>query len=515
MDWTAGYAADIEYVAGFHRDHGPAYLNFVCVANGFEPVRIDRPFTYCELGFGRGLTIDVLAATNPQGRFFGVDFNPAHVNGARRLADAAGLSNVTLLENSFEELFDRNLDLPPFDFIVLHGVYAWVSAQNRQHLRRFLRDFLKPGGIAYVSYNAMPGWTSALPLQRLIREHAALHSGRSDARLTEARAFVNRMVELKAAYFANNPTLAARLGDLASGLPQYLVHEYLNAHFEPMYHADVARQLFDDSKLQFAGSADLPLAFPALYLTQETQQLLATVPDAATAETVKDYFLDTSFRKDVYTRGARPLGRQKLIESLDQFGVALCGPREQVDPKTIKLPFGEIVARDDLHGPLLDALASRPHGFGELAALPAMQGVPPAQRVRAVSLLVATSHAMIYPTHTSADAMRTSRAMNLALTEHAGQGDDFQVLASPLLGSAIPVTFVGELVYRQLAERGAVNDAAAIAARAWEILSLQGRHLEKDGRKIESGAANIAELARLVEQVVAQRVPVWRQLGIA
>jgi hypothetical protein len=30
MDWTAGYASDIEYTAGFYREQSPAYLNFAC-----------------------------------------------------------------------------------------------------------------------------------------------------------------------------------------------------------------------------------------------------------------------------------------------------------------------------------------------------------------------------------------------------------------------------------------------------------------------------------------------------
>ena len=513
MDWTAGYTADIEYVAGFYRELSPTHLNFACVANGFEPVRTDRPYTYCELGSGRGVTIDVLAAANPNGHFYGVDFNPAHVRGARQLAESADLSNVTLLENSFEELVEGKVrDLPQFDFIVLHGVYTWVSAENRKHVRRFISDFLKLGGIVYVTYNAMPGWASALPLQRLVREFASLRSARSDVRLDDARAFVRRMNELQAEYFTGNP-VGPRLQALMSSHPNYLVHEYLNEYFEPFYHADVARQLFDECKVQFVGSADLPLAFPSLYLTQEKLDLLATVHDATTAETAKDYFLNTSFRKDIYVRGARSLNKQRQLDALSRFGLALHVPRDQVKLK-MQLTFGEITAREELYGPILDALATRPHGFSELAALPAMQGKLIAHIVQAASLLIASSQAAAYSLQSSPDAARTSRAMNLALTEQARLGEDFQVLASPLLGSAIPVTPIGSLVYRLLAEAGASSSAGEIAARAWKIMSSLGRHLEKDNKKIEGDEANIAELTRLVDQVLTQRLPLWRQLGI-
>lgn len=53
MDWTEGYASDVEYTAGFYREQAPAFLNFTCLLNGVEPVDLSRPFTYFELGFGR------------------------------------------------------------------------------------------------------------------------------------------------------------------------------------------------------------------------------------------------------------------------------------------------------------------------------------------------------------------------------------------------------------------------------------------------------------------------------
>ena len=38
MDWTEGYASDIEYTAGFYREQAPAYLNFTCLLNGVDEI---------------------------------------------------------------------------------------------------------------------------------------------------------------------------------------------------------------------------------------------------------------------------------------------------------------------------------------------------------------------------------------------------------------------------------------------------------------------------------------------
>ncbi|MRW83348.1 hypothetical protein GJ698_04505 [Pseudoduganella sp. FT26W] len=79
------------------------------------------------LDFGRGLTAQLLAGANPMGQFYAADFNPALA-----LAREAQLPNLTRLENSFEDLAPGQVTLPQFDFITLHGIYSWATAENRR-----------------------------------------------------------------------------------------------------------------------------------------------------------------------------------------------------------------------------------------------------------------------------------------------------------------------------------------------------------------------------------------------
>jgi SAM-dependent methyltransferase len=97
---------------------------------------------------------------------------PGHIVTANELGEAAQLPNVQHLEKSFAQLAAGEVDLPPLDFITMHGVYSWITPENRRHIVDFMARYLKPGGIVYVSYNAMPGWSAATPLQRLVLEHA-------------------------------------------------------------------------------------------------------------------------------------------------------------------------------------------------------------------------------------------------------------------------------------------------------------------------------------------------------
>jgi ubiquinone/menaquinone biosynthesis C-methylase UbiE len=124
-DWSQGYVTDVLYTEHFFRELSPAWINYVAALNGCQPRALDPGFTYMELGCGLGQTVALLAGAHPQGRFYGVDFNPAHVDWGRRYAAQAGIGNVEFLERSFLDMTAQ--EVPECDFIVLHGVYTWVG----------------------------------------------------------------------------------------------------------------------------------------------------------------------------------------------------------------------------------------------------------------------------------------------------------------------------------------------------------------------------------------------------
>ena len=112
-----------------------------------------EPFRYFELGYGQGVSLNVHAAVN-RGEFWGTDFNPEHVTFARRMAEPG--APVHLLELSFEDIAECD-DLPQFQVIVAHGIWSWITETSRAAILRFVDKHLVPGGLLYLSYNALPG----------------------------------------------------------------------------------------------------------------------------------------------------------------------------------------------------------------------------------------------------------------------------------------------------------------------------------------------------------------------
>ena len=162
--WNDGYVTETAYTSGFYREISPGWLAMAALLLGHRPPDLSRPFRWAELGSGHGFSASVFASAFPQAEFWGFDFNPAHVESARLTASRAGLSNVHFEEASFAELAARgDAALPEFDFVVGHGIYSWVSRENQRHILDFFRRRLRPGGLGYLGYNALPGWASMLP----------------------------------------------------------------------------------------------------------------------------------------------------------------------------------------------------------------------------------------------------------------------------------------------------------------------------------------------------------------
>jgi SAM-dependent methyltransferase len=228
----AGYISDVAYVRHFIDELIPSRLRLAAATGGVTPPPADD-FDYCEIGCAHGDTTAALAAAHPRARFLGVDIVREHIVSAKKLARDGALENVGFLESDFEALIEE--DIGDFDFIAAHGVLSWISPEKRRALERFVQAKLKPGGLFYVSYNAMPGWSGVEPLRQLLLSPLG---GSPDAPTMERAKlglhFAQTMANAGAEYFARNPSSNDMLATMTKvGLP-YVVHEYLPDHWSPM-----------------------------------------------------------------------------------------------------------------------------------------------------------------------------------------------------------------------------------------------------------------------------------------
>lgn len=504
--WTGGYMAEINYTYGFYRELTPAMLQFAMLAAGMRAPSFAQPRTYCELGCGQGLTANLLAAANPHIDFHATDFNPGQIAGAQDLAAAAGTPNIRFYEDSFAEFAARS-DLPDFDAISLHGIYSWISTENRHVIVDFIRKRLKPGGVVYISYNALPGWSAAAPLRRLFVDHAATHGGAALNRIEQALTFAEGLDKMDARYFRANPGMSERL-DKVKGLQRaYLLHEYMNKDWTPFYHSDVAGELAE-AKLAFAANATILEQIDAINLTGDQQQFLAGIPDISYRETLRDYIINQQFRRDIFAKGVFPLRQTEVLGVWEEFSFVLSVDLTDV-PRAVKGNLGEGNLQPEIYDPIKARLASGPVTWTDLVQTPEIAALGFPRIMQAMAILIGSN--VVQPCLPGDMAARRSQtdAFNLAVMERARLSSDIVYLASPVTGGGIPTDHVTLLFL--LARRNSVTDLPAFV---FDILVRNNQRLVREGKTLQAEAENMEELQKRLISFKNIQVPIFERLGI-
>ncbi len=510
--WNDGYIHDVSYTTGYYREIAPGWIATAAQLLGHRAPDLSRPFRWAELGCGNGLSACVFAAANPHGEFHGFDFNPAHVEHARRLAARADLSNIQFHEMSFDEVANApDGRIPPFDMIVAHGIWTWVSAEVRLQMAAAMRRYLVPGGLAYVSYNAMAGWASMVPVQRFMREYARVHPGTSPEATASALGFVKDLMKSDAGFFQTNPTVAARLEPTGGMDTKYLAHEYLNANWDPTSHAQVA-DVIAEAKCGYIGSATLIENIDAVAVPPGVGRILAATTDQRLKELIRDFGANRSFRRDLYRRGTdQPLGGEQR-EMLDQITLVGMG-REKETAIQIPTGIGQLSLKMDIYTAILARLAEGPMTLRELRQFPTMAQQPLSESLQAAAFLV--SGALAHPVaaaQPSAAAIASVRGFNTAVAGYNAAGGALAVLASPVTGAGFNADFVETVILPALL--AGTTEVSALVDRVLVHLAATGRSVVREGKPVTDPAQARTEMTGTITRILADRVPIYRRLGV-
>lgn len=509
-DWTAGYVADIGYTYGYYTELNPLRVKLVFLNAGLALPDVG---TACELGFGQGLSANIHAAASIT-QWYGTDFNPSQAAFAQELAKASG-SGAQLLDDAFAD-FAQRPDLPEFDYIGVHGIWSWISDDNRAVMVDFIRRKLKVGGVLYISYNTLPGWASFAPMRHLMTQHADVLGSDGHgivSRIDGAIDFADKLIKTNPAFARANPLVAGRLETLKGQNRHYLAHEYFNRDWHPMHFATMADWLAP-AKVQFACSANYLEHIDSINLSAEQQALLKEIPDPMFRQSVRDFMVNQQFRKDYWVKGARQVSKLDTAEALRAVRVLLTTARDQVSLK-VTGALGEATMTEAIYAPILDQLGDhKPRTLGQLEKALAEQRITLAQLAEAALLLSGAGHlAVVQDDNASHKARKICDALNARLMSLARGSNDIAYLASPVTGGGITVNRFEQLFL--LARQQGQKTPEGWAQFVWQLLAAQGQSLVKDGKTLESAEDNLAELNRQATEFAEKRLPILKALQIA
>lgn len=502
---SEGYVTDIGYTYGMYAELNPLRIPLAFVGSGLAFPEIG---TACELGFGQGMSINAHAAATIT-QWHGTDFNPDHAAFARSLALATG-TDVQLYDQSFAE-FCQRADLPDFDFICLHGIWSWISDENRRLIVDFLRRKLKAGGVLYISYNALPGMGAMVPLRKLLHEHGVtMPAAGTGARVAGALGFMDQVLASGSRYMQDNPVVKAHYETLRGMDPAYLAHEYFNHDWQPMSCSDLANWLAP-AGLSIACPATLLDHVDTLHLAPQQIALLAGIGHPGFRQSVRDFMLSRQFRKDYWVRGPRQLAGREQIEQLARLRIVLGSARDEV-PARLRTQGGERLLTPDIYGPVLDVLADyRPHSLG--GVMEALgQRLNWGQLLQAVAILTGMSR--VHPAQDDASASKVrqaTRRLNHELCRMAHSSNEFQYLISPVTGSALGFERMHQLF--AAAYRGGARTEEQLAAYGMQVASSQRQRLTQEGSALNTPEEILAATTASA-RLFLKRLPLNQQLGL-
>lgn len=506
MTRAEGYVADTGYTHDFYRELTPTLQRFALLLRGIEAGGDSQRFKYCELGCGYGFSSLLLAAAHPDSEFHANDILPSHIGYIRKLARETGSTNAFFYDDSFEDFGKRTL--PEFDVIVLHGVYSWISEENRRHILDFIARHLKVGGVVYISYNCHPGWSAVSPLRDLMMIFSGNPADPLLPRIDQALAKMQALLGTNNAYLQANPTLKKRFEDILQQPRSYIAHEYFTTDWTVFHHTEVAEDL-RGAKADFTTTVQMLDHLNSFNLTPDQQKLLDDTPNTDQREVLHDFIVNRQFRRDLYTKGGQPIDIAERNERLANIRFVLSTMPADI-PRTLTTALGSYNVNPAIFEPMIEAFKRGPRSIRQLLQEPGTRDLTMAVLLETIVVLIAGNH--LQPClDVAGEPARSKRtaAFNTAIMLRAHTGNELAFLASPVTGGGFRINRFEQLFL--LARQRKHADPPALVM---ECLLARNEGLKRDGKLLQTSDENLAYLRERHEDFL-RRLPLLQQLGIA
>lgn len=205
------------------------------------PCPLFQHFRLVELGCGDGANLLPLAFYDHESTFIGIDNSRTELDRAREGARCLGLENIHFVLKDVRDLGPT--DIAPCDYVIAHGLYSWVPEDAREAILNFCRQNLTPSGLAYISYNAQPGWATRRLVRETLLRARSVREAVIEYKAQRAIEVANDLLEdMPSRDYAFAVQLAEELERVRDGKPGYVFHEYLAEVNEGFWFRDFVKR---------------------------------------------------------------------------------------------------------------------------------------------------------------------------------------------------------------------------------------------------------------------------------
>jgi SAM-dependent methyltransferase len=305
-----------------------------------------------ELGCGDGGNLIPMALALPDASFVGIDAAPQAIARGQGLAAELGLQNVELEVRAIEDLSPA---AGGFDYVIAHGVYSWVPATVRERLLGVVRDALCAAGVAYVSYNALPGGRLRQALRDMLVFHTAELADPRE-RVIHARALLRFLVDGAPGEQGLGALLRGQAERMLARSDATLLHDELAEVNDALYFHEFAAHAARHG-LQYLAEADF-FEMQIGAASEPAAQALMGIEDPVRREQYLDFLKGRMFRQTLLCRAELAIDRTPRPEVIEHLAVSTqAQPRGEAGPDGAQAfagPTGSTLTTD--HPLVIDAL---------------------------------------------------------------------------------------------------------------------------------------------------------------
>jgi len=295
---------EVPYASYPYPQTHPDRLATIATLLGLQPAGLSN-CRVLELGCCSGGNLIPMACRMPGAEFVGIDASARQIADGQAVVSQLGLTNIRLIHRDIMEIGPAD---GLFDYIITHGVYSWVPPQVQDKILSVCHDNLSPHGVAYVSYNVLPGWRMRGIIRDIMLFRARCAKIPAD-RIDRARSLVGFLA--RSVSQENNPyglLLRKELDQLQGKDDAYLLHEYLEDHNEGLYFYQFMERAAGKG-LQYLGEADFG-SMSLQNMPEQVETVLQTVTnDVIELEQYKDFVRNRMFRQTLLCHGDARIDR--------------------------------------------------------------------------------------------------------------------------------------------------------------------------------------------------------------
>lgn len=299
----------VEYPGFSYPDTHPDRIAVMAALHGLEPA----PVATCrvlEIGCSEGANLIPMAYGLPEAQFTGFDLAGVPIARGRERIRELALTNIQLFQADLLNADDGlgEYDYGEYDYIVAHGVYSWVPEPVRERLLALCAGHLAPGGVAFISYNALPGGYQRRMVHDLMRWRARGVSG-AEAQVQAGLDLLALLAEARPESDLYRRLTEEQVGRLRKRQVAVTWHDELSEVFEPVSILDFVTQARRHGLDYLSDSVLPPPNDPSWRPALRSALEPLTGGDAVALEQMLDYARMRMYRETLLVRAEQRVRR--------------------------------------------------------------------------------------------------------------------------------------------------------------------------------------------------------------